>query len=45
MKLPDGQRAYVNMVKLRYYSLNPTHEEGKQNLPRLISCYVLHRSA
>jgi hypothetical protein len=29
MKLPNGERAYINMVKLRGYSLSPTHEEGK----------------
>jgi hypothetical protein len=29
MKLPNGERAFVNMAKLRDYSLSPTHEEGK----------------
>ena len=29
MKLPHGERAYVNLAKLRDYSLSPTHEEGK----------------
>ena len=29
MKLPNGERAFVNMMKLAGYSLNPTHEEGK----------------
>jgi hypothetical protein len=29
MKLPNGERAYINMVKLRGYSLSPTHPEGR----------------
>ena len=29
MKLPHNERTYVNIVKLRDYSLSPTHEEGK----------------
>ena len=29
MKLPYCDRAYVNIVKLRDYSLSQTHEEGK----------------
>lgn len=29
MKLPNGERAYINMVKLRGYSLSTTHPEGK----------------
>ena len=29
MKLPNGERAFVNMAKLRDYSLSSTHEEGK----------------
>ena len=29
MKLPNGERAYINMIKLRGYSLSPTHQEGK----------------
>jgi hypothetical protein len=30
MKLPNGERAHVNIIKLRGYSLSPTHPEGKQ---------------
>jgi hypothetical protein len=30
MKLPNGDRAFVNMTKLVGYSLSPVHEEGKQ---------------
>ena len=29
MKLPNGDRAVVPIEKLRDYSLNPEHEEGK----------------
>ena len=29
MKLPNAERAVVNIAKLRDYSLNPRHEEGK----------------
>ena len=29
MKLPHNERAYINLVKLREYSLSPNHEEGK----------------
>jgi hypothetical protein len=29
MKLPHTERVYLNIVKLRDYSLSPTHEEGK----------------
>jgi hypothetical protein len=29
MKLPNGNRAIVDLVKLRDYCLNPNHEEGK----------------
>jgi hypothetical protein len=29
MKLPHGERAHVNIVKLRDYSLSSTHEEGQ----------------
>ena len=29
MKLPHSERAFVNIVKLRDYSLSPTHEEGQ----------------
>src|SRR3954447_11328005 len=29
MKLPNGHRAIVDIAKLRDYSLNPDHEEGK----------------
>jgi hypothetical protein len=28
-KLPNGERAAVNIRKLREYSLNPEHDEGK----------------
>jgi hypothetical protein len=34
MKLPNGARAYINIIKLREYSLNPTHPEGKHK-PRV----------
>jgi hypothetical protein len=30
MKLPNGQRAYIDMMKLRGYSLSPIHPEGKR---------------
>ena len=29
MKLPNAERAFVDMVKLRDYSLNAEHREGK----------------
>ena len=29
MKLPNGERAYIEMVKLRGDSLSPIHREGK----------------
>src|SRR6185436_2179625 len=29
MKLPNGERAVVDIAKLRDYSLSATHEEGK----------------
>jgi len=29
MKLPNGERAFIDMVKLREYSLNTRHPEGK----------------
>lgn len=29
MKLPNGRRAIVDLVKLREYCLNANHEEGK----------------
>ena len=29
MKLPNGERAVVDIAKLRDYSLNPAHPEGK----------------
>ena len=29
MKLPNSDRAYVDIAKLRDYSLNPMHPEGK----------------
>ena len=29
MKLPNAERAFVDMVKLRDYSLNAEHKEGK----------------
>lgn len=29
MKLPNAERAVVDIVKLRDYSLNPLHESGK----------------
>ncbi len=29
VKLPNGERAFVNMTKLVGYSLSPVHEEGK----------------
>ncbi|HEY0545552.1 MAG TPA: hypothetical protein VGC91_09270 [Pyrinomonadaceae bacterium] len=29
MKLPNADRAEVNIAKLRDYSLNPEHDEGK----------------
>jgi hypothetical protein len=29
MKLPNAERAVVNLAKLRDYSLNPAHEVGK----------------
>ena len=29
MKLPNGERASINMVKLRGYSLSTAHPEGK----------------
>jgi len=29
MKLPNAERAFVNMAKLRDYSLDVAHEEGK----------------
>lgn len=29
MRLPNADRAVVNIAKLRNYSLNPTHEVGK----------------
>ena len=28
MKLPNSQRAFVDLAKLRDYSLNPEHETG-----------------
>jgi hypothetical protein len=29
MKLPDAERAFVDIAKLRDYCLNPNHPEGK----------------
>jgi len=29
MKLPNGERAFVDMAKLRDYSLDPAHKEGR----------------
>src|SRR5438067_303489 len=29
MKLPNGDRAFIDMAKLRDYSLSPHHPEGK----------------
>lgn len=29
MKLPNAERAFVDVAKLRDYSLNPDHREGK----------------
>jgi hypothetical protein len=29
MKLPGGERAYVDMAKLRDYCLDPTHPRGR----------------
>ena len=29
MKLPNGERAFVDIAKLRDYSLDPRHREGK----------------
>lgn len=29
MKLPNGDRAYVDIAKLRDYSLDPAHKEGR----------------
>ena len=29
MKFPNGGQAHINMIKLRGYSLSPTHPEGK----------------
>jgi hypothetical protein len=29
MKLPNAERAFVDIAKLRDYSLNPDHKEGK----------------
>lgn len=29
MKLPNAERAFVDLAKLRDYSLNPEHKEGK----------------
>jgi len=28
-RLPNAERAFVDLAKLRNYSLNPTHEKGK----------------
>ena len=29
MKLPDSERAFVDVAKLRDYSIDPAHPEGK----------------
>jgi len=29
MKLPNAERAFVDLAKLRGYALDPTHEEGQ----------------
>ena len=29
MKLPNGDKAFVNIAKLRDYSLDPAHKEGR----------------
>jgi hypothetical protein len=34
MKLPNADRAIVDIVKLRNYCLNPQHPSGRHKAPR-----------
>src|SRR5690242_11310457 len=43
MKLPNGERAFVDIVKLRDYSLDPSHPEGKHKARVFASALGLTR--
>jgi hypothetical protein len=44
MKLPNAERAFVDIAKLRDYSLDPVHPEGKHKARVFASALGLSRS-
>ena len=44
MKLPNGDRAYVDIAKLRDYSLDPAHKEGRHKARVFASALGLTRN-
>ena len=44
MKLPNAERAFVNIAKLRDYSLDAAHEEGKHKARVFASALGLARN-
>ena len=44
MKLPNAERAFVNIAKLRDYSLDAAHEEGKHKARIFASALGLTRN-
>jgi len=44
MKLPNGERAFVDIAKLRDYCLNPNHDDGKHKARVFASALGLRRS-
>lgn len=44
MKLPNSDRAYVDIAKLRDYSLNPAHPEGKHKARVFASALGINHS-
>lgn len=44
MKLPNGDRAFVDIAKLRDYSLNPDHEEGKHKARVFVAALGIDQS-
>lgn len=44
MRLPNAERAFVDLVKLRDYALNPTHPKGQHKARRFASALGLTRN-
>ena len=43
MKLPNAENAFVDVAKLRDYSLNPNHPEGKHKARAFLEKLGLER--